>query len=276
VAREAWHAACKPAGALPPTARQDQKWPDVVWIVRHGESAGNVARARAYLAQQALIDIQARDPDVPLSEVGRAQAAALGCWFAAMPAAERPAALLTSPYARARQTAEIVAEVADLYTDDDVRLVVDERLREKELGVLDRLTRWGIEARYPEQAELRARLGKFYHRPPGGESWCDVILRLRSVIDTLTREYCGERVLIVCHSVVVLCFRYLFERLSEQEVLEVDRTCEVANCAVTEYVFDPTVGKRGKLVRRLYNFVAPIEQAGEPVTSAPDVKTAAP
>jgi hypothetical protein len=83
-------------------------------------------------------------------------------------------------------------------------------------------------------------------------------------------------VLIVCHSVVVLCFRYLFERLSEQEVLEVDRTCEVANCAVTEYAFDPKVGKRGKLVRRLYNFVAPIEEAGEPVTSAPDVKTAAP
>jgi hypothetical protein len=45
---------------------------------------------------------------------------------------------------------------------------------------------------------------------------------------------------------------------------------------VTEYVFDPTVGKRGKLVRRLYNFVAPIEQAGEPVTSARDVKIAAP
>ena len=256
--------------------RDDQKWPDVLWIVRHGESAGNVARQQAYRAQQALIELPTRDPDVPLSEVGQHQARALGGWFAGIPAPERPAIVLTSTYLRAQETAEIITQVADLRAAADFSLVVDERLREKEFGVLDRLTRWGIEAKYPEQAEFRARLGKFYHRPPGGESWCDVILRLRSVIDTLTREYCGERVLIVCHSVVVLCFRYLFERLSEREILDIDRTDEVANCAVTEYEFDPQAGRRGKLVRRRYNFVAPIEQAGEPVTSAPDVKTAAP
>ncbi|GAC1315610.1 MAG: histidine phosphatase family protein [Chloroflexota bacterium] len=256
--------------------RDDQKWPQVLWIVRHGESAGNVAREQAYVAQQPFIDIDARDPDVVLSEVGEAQAAALGRWFAAMPAHDRPSAVLSSPYVRARQTADIVARVADLSTDVDSRLVVDERLREKEFGILDRLTRWGIESRYPEQAELRSRLGKFYHRPPGGESWCDVILRLRSVIDTLTREYTGERVLIVCHSVVVLCFRYLFERLSEEEILEIDRTDEIANCAVAEYDFDPNAGRRGKLVRSLYNFVAPLQAAGEPVTTAPDVKATAP
>jgi broad specificity phosphatase PhoE len=256
--------------------RDDQKWPQVLWIVRHGESAGNVARDQAYLAKQPFIDIDARDPDVTLSDVGEAQAEALGRWFAAMPPHERPAAVLSSPYVRARQTAAIIARVADLSTDEDSRLVVDERLREKEFGILDRMTRWGIESRYPDQAELRTRLGKFYHRPPGGESWCDVILRLRSVIDTLTREYTGERVLIVCHSVVVLCFRYLFERLSEDEILEIDRKDEIANCAVAEYDFDPNVGRRGKLVRRLYNFVAPIEAAGEPVTTAPDVKATAP
>jgi broad specificity phosphatase PhoE len=256
--------------------REDQKWPDVLWIVRHGESAGNVARQQAYLSQQPLIDIALRDPDVPLSDAGRGQAAALGRWFAEMPASKRPVAVLTSPYVRARQTAEIVAEVGGFGADDDFSIVLDERVREKEFGILDRLTRWGIEANHPEQAEFRKWLGKFYHRPPGGESWCDVILRLRSVIDTLTREYCGDRVLIVCHSVVVLCFRYLFERLSEEEVLAIDREDEVANCAVTQYDFDPNAGRRGKLVRRLYNFVAPIEAAGERVTSAPDVETIAP
>ncbi len=256
--------------------REDQKWPDVLWIVRHGESAGNVARQQAYQNQQPLIDIPLRDPDVPLSETGEHQAAALGRWFAAMQPHQQPAVALTSPYLRARQTAEIVAREANLRANEDFSIVLDERLREKEFGVLDRLTRWGIQANYPEQAEFRAHLGKFYHRPPGGESWCDVILRLRSVIDTLTREYCGDRVLIVCHSVVVLCFRYLFERLSEDAILAIDRDDEVANCSVTEYAFDPDAGRRGKLVRRLYNFVAPLEQAGEPVTSAPDVKSAAP
>jgi 2,3-bisphosphoglycerate-dependent phosphoglycerate mutase len=255
--------------------RDDQKWPDVLWIVRHGESAGNVARNAALTARQPIIDIAIRDPDVPLSELGERQADAVGRWFARLEPGQRPNVVLASSYLRARQTADVICREAGL-DPDDLTFVVDERLREKEFGVLDRLTRWGIEARYPEQAEFRRLLGKFYHRPPGGESWCDVILRLRSVIDTLTREYVGERVLIVCHSVVVLCLRYLLERLTEDEILTIDATDELANCSVTSYDFDPTLGKRGKLALRLYNFVAPLEEAGEPVTRAPDARAVAP
>jgi hypothetical protein len=36
-------------------------------------------------------------------------------------------------------------------------------------------------------AAARAFLGKFWHRPPGGESWADVALRLRTFLDTLGR-----------------------------------------------------------------------------------------
>jgi len=255
--------------------RQDQKWPDTLWIARHGESAGNVARDAAQLARLPVIDIPLRDPDVPLSDLGQRQARALGRWFGRQPPAERPNVMLASTYLRARQTAEIVRGAGDLDANE-LTFALDERLREKEFGVLDRLTRWGIEAQYPEQAEFRRLLGKFYHRPPGGESWCDVILRLRSVVDTLTREYPGERVLVVCHAVVVLCLRYLLERMTEEQILTVDRTDEVANCAVTAYAFDPRSGKRGKLVLELYNFVAPLEEAGEPVTTAPDARAAAP
>ena len=81
-----------------------QRWPDRLWIVRHGESAGNVARNAAQAAGLALIDIAERDVDVPLSALGQRQAEALGHWFAAMPDAERPDVVLTSPYLRARRT----------------------------------------------------------------------------------------------------------------------------------------------------------------------------
>ena len=107
--------------------------------------------------------------------------------------------------------------------------------------------------------------------PPGGESWCDVLLRLRAVLDLLTRDYRRERVLIVTHQVVVNCFRYLLERMSEEQILAIDRAQEVANCSVTSYEFDPTLGRNGKLALRAYNFVAPLTQAGEPITTAPDV-----
>jgi broad specificity phosphatase PhoE len=246
-----------------------RRWPEVVWIVRHGQSAGNVASDLAHQAGLAEIAITQRDVDVPLSELGEQQAEALGRWFATLPADERPTVVLSSPYLRAMRTAEHVRDAGGL-ASADADLIADERLREKEFGVLDRLTRHGIAERFPDQAEFRRLLGKFYHRPPGGESWCDVILRLRSALDTLSLHYREDRVLIVCHQVVVLCLRYLLECMTEEQILAVDGEHEVANCSVTSYVFNPAIGTQGQLELRLFNFVAPLEEAGAPVTRKPD------
>ena len=84
------------------------RWPERLWIVRHGESAGNVARDAATAAGLPVIDIAERDVDVPLSAAGERQSEALGRWFAAMPEAARPNVVLTSPYLRARHTAAII------------------------------------------------------------------------------------------------------------------------------------------------------------------------
>jgi broad specificity phosphatase PhoE len=252
-----------------------QRWPDQLWVVRHGESAGNVARDAAYAANLSVIDIAERDVDVPLSALGEEQARALGRWFAAKPSTERPSVLLSSPYLRARQTAAAVHEAGGV--QNDAAMLVDERLREKEFGVLDRLTRRGIEQRFPDQAALRARIGKFYFRPPGGESWCDVILRLRSVLDSVSLHHSepGDRVLIVAHQVIVLCLRYLIERMTEDEILAIDRAAEVANCGVTEYRLDRDAAPGGMLRLVAYNFVAPLEEAGAPVTTRPDTPAGA-
>ena len=251
----------------------EQKWPQEIWLVRHGQSAGNVARDAAEAAAGLLIDLAERDVDVPLSELGVRQSEALGAWFAALPEGRRPTVVLHSPYRRAAETARLL--IAPLDRGELLAMHADERLREKEFGILDRLTTHGIRHKYPELYEQRQHVGKFYFRPPGGESWCDVILRLRSVLDTLTREYCRERVLIVAHQVIVNCFRYLFERLDEAGILAADRMGDVPNCSVTSYSFDPAAGKRGKLVPGLVNFVAPLQAAGAPVTVGKDIPTAA-
>ncbi|MBB3224168.1 histidine phosphatase family protein [Pseudoduganella umbonata] len=246
----------------------EQKWPQQIWIVRHGQSAGNVARDAAEAASQFLIDIAERDMDVPLSALGEQQAAALGQWFGALPPEQRPNVVLFSPYVRARETA--LAVVNRLDRNDLLTVATDERLREKEFGIVDRLTPLGIADKFPELHEQRRHVGKFYFRPPGGESWCDVILRLRSVLDTITREYRNERVLIVGHQVIVNCFRYLLERMDEDAILAIDRAGDVPNCSVTSYRFDPAAGKRGKLVLDLENFVAPLTDTGTPVTTSKD------
>ena len=250
------------------------RWPERLWLVRHGQSAGNVARDKAHAASAGRIDIPERDVDVPLSPLGEEQARALGGFFADLPAAERPTVVLTSPYARAVKTAALIGAAGGLAADTPPA-ITDERLREREFGILDRLTNAGIAEFHPEQAAARRSLGKFYYRPPGGESWCDVILRLRSALDTLSLHHAGGRVLIVTHQVVVLCLRYLLENLDEEKILAIDRRGDVANCGVTEYLFDAGCGPHGGLGLCRYNFVAPLEQAGAPVTAEPDPTVAA-
>ncbi|WP_333572855.1 histidine phosphatase family protein [Sphingomonas sp.] len=243
------------------------RWPSRLWLIRHGQSAGNVARDAAHAAGAERIALEHRDVDVPLSALGERQAAALGRWFAAGDGNGRPAVILCSPYARAHATARLLREAGGAMPD--ATLCGDERLREKEFGILDGLTTAGIAAQIPEQAEFRRLLGKFYHRPPGGESWCDVILRLRSLLDTVSLHYAGEPVMIVAHQVVVLCLRYILEGMSEAEILAIDRAGDVANCSVTEYA----CGDTGlQLVR--YNVVTPME-ADAAVTAAPDAMAGA-
>jgi broad specificity phosphatase PhoE len=51
-----------------------QRWPERLWIVRHGESAGNVARDAADKPRAGSHRINERDVDVPLSDLGEEQA----------------------------------------------------------------------------------------------------------------------------------------------------------------------------------------------------------
>ena len=247
-----------------------QRWPARLWIVRHGPSAGNVARDAADAAGLGEIDLDVRDVDVPLSDLGQAQAAAVGRWFSGLP--DKPEVILSSPYLRARQTARAICEAGGA-TGEARPPLVDERLREREFGILDRLTTAGIMARFPEQAAHRASLGKFYHRPPGGESWADVILRLRSALDTISLHHADKRVLIVCHQVVVLCFRYILEEMDEAEILAIDRAADVVNCGVCEYGFEPNDPTSTPSLLS-YNFAAPMKAEGAAVTSAPDARVA--
>jgi probable phosphoglycerate mutase len=102
-----------------------------------------------------------------------------------------------------------------------------------------------------------------------------VILRLRSVLDTISIHYSGRRVLIVAHQVVVLCMRYLLENMDERTILAIDAKGDVANCAVTEYGRAPREpDSNGLLELKRYNFVAPLEREGTEVTAEPDVNTA--
>ena len=249
-----------------------QNWPARLWLVRHGQSQGNVARDAADQAGLPTIDLEMRDVDVPLSDLGHRQAEAAGRWFAALPEGERPELILSSPYIRARQTAEAICKAGGL-AGGPAKSIIDERLREREFGIFDRLTTLGIRGKFPEEAEHRSRLGKFYHRPPGGESWADVILRLRSMLNTINLHYADRRVLVVCHQVVVLCMRYILEELDEAQILAIDKAADVLNCGICAYEFEESADGLCVPSLALWNHGAPLEEDGAAKTSEPDALT---
>jgi broad specificity phosphatase PhoE len=115
----------------------------------------------------------------------------------------------------------------------------------------------GIETQYPREKGREELNGKYYYRPPGGESYPDVNLRVHDFIGTMVRECRMEKVLVVCHSVIVLSFRRLLERMTEKDVLDIgmDIKREPKNCSITWYTFDASHGTRGKLRLKEYNVV---------------------
>lgn len=241
--------------------------PASLWLLRHGQSLGNVARDAAREPGTLTLEIAERDMDVPLSDYGRQQASAFGNWMGRQADDEVPEVVIASPYARAVQTAETALKAAGM---EGIRVHLDERLRERELGILDLLTREGVVAKYPDEARRRERLGKFYHRPPGGESWVDVALRLRSFRDSISLEHDGRRVLVVTHEVVIVMIRYLLEDLTEETALGLSTAQRLANCSLTTYVTAPD----GRLALDRDAWTAPLEEENAPVTKAHDAPVA--
>lgn len=243
--------------------------PTELILVRHGESLANVAAAEADAAGADRIEIGDRDADVALSPAGVEQAEALGKALADLPHERAPEAVWCSPYRRALQTAQYAVQGLTL-TDD---MVIDERLRDRDLGTWDLVTLKGVHELHPDEARRRDWLGKFYFRPLGGESWTDLALRLRGVLRDLEDRESGRRVLVVAHDAVVLTFRYVCEGLDEQHVLRIGKEEPVRNASVTRIVRDPESATGWRLLS--YNDAEHLEELGAPTThhrEDPDVR----
>jgi broad specificity phosphatase PhoE len=125
----------------------------ILW--RHGRTEWNV------------VDRFQGQTDIPLDEVGHAQAARA----AAVLAAYRPAGLYSSDLSRCYQTAELLAERTGL------EIITDKRLREIHVGSWEGLLGEEIRAADPELAR-RLWAGEDVRRSPTGESPSEVAERM--------------------------------------------------------------------------------------------------
>ena len=230
------------------SAPRTAKWPSRLVVMRHAESEANLRRQslEKLKSKETHVGLGMRDVDVPLTARGREQARLSGLHLNRHGPFDT---LFVSPYTRTRQTADVVLDELEAKP----RLVTEERIREKEFGILEGLTKHGMDVHHAAEMERRRRIGKYYYRPPGGESFPDVNLRLRSLLSTLVRDHAGRRVLLITHSVVVLLFRHLLERMDEETILALDRHDEVKNASLLIYDLGARDGRQGVLVRREWN-----------------------
>lgn len=226
------------------------RWPFRLAVMRHAESLATERRKHLeeVHSHDMHLGLEMRDVDVPLTAEGRENARRTGLQLDAW---EPFDVLYVSPYKRTLETAtEVLAGLRH-----KPLLVKEERLREKEWGVFEGLTRRGIREKYPEEDERRKRVGKYFFRPAGGESYADVNLRVHSFIGTMVREHPRQRVLVITHQVVVLSIRKLLERLEEEDIIALDRQDEARPASVLVYELGERDGIRDALVRKHWNLI---------------------
>ena len=147
-------------------------------LVRHGQSTWNSAGRWQGWA------------DAPLTTLGEEQARAGARGLAGLGIAR----VASSDLARARRTAELMA--ADLDLSD---VIVDARLRERDVGDWTGLQTNDIHERWPGQLEAW-REGRL-ERPPNGESDVDMLARVQAALAALAGR--DGMTLVVTHGGVI-------------------------------------------------------------------------
>lgn len=161
--------------------------PVTLIIIRHGETVWNhEMRFQGH-------------GDSPLTDLGRAQAHAVGQRLQRMPIDK----LISSDLGRARETADIIAG----YTDHAIQW--DARLRERHYGVLEGLNAKEIHSEYPEvYRQLITEDPDF--EVPGGESHRQHYAKNRDVIEEWHQKAPGTTAAFVAHGgVLENIFRYV-------------------------------------------------------------------
>lgn len=153
------------------------------YLVRHGESLFNV---------EARVQGQA---DVPLSDTGRGQAAALAAWARSLPPDVTIDEIWSSPLARARDTAAVIASALGL------PLCIEDRLAELHAGVFQGHLWADLETAFPAEV-ARWRSGDVDYAIPGGESRAMLAARGRAALESLARRP-ARHMIVVAHGGVL-------------------------------------------------------------------------
>jgi len=178
----------------------------VIYLARHGQTQSNCEQRFCGLS------------DSPLTVVGIEEAHRNGRVLRSRILAGQPLRIVSSPLARALETAGIIrAELGRAKQP----IETEPRLREISFGAWEGLTIGEIEARY-DGAWERRQANKWTYAPPGGESYANVARRVSSWLC----EAHGP-LLVVTHGVVDRIIRGLYGGMSIFDICQLPEPQDV-------------------------------------------------
>ncbi|KAJ1636631.1 histidine phosphatase superfamily [Pavlovales sp. CCMP2436] len=189
--------------------------PKSIFLVRHGQSSGNV--------NESIYSVIA-DHAIELTDHGHDQARAAGK-FLRKEIGDDSVHCFHSPYKRASQT---LGEIVKAFEKSKLAIREDPLLREQEFGNFQ-----NVEKIQNSKAERR-RYGRFWYRFDNGESGADVHNRAADFLATLYRQMDlsnrrADNYVILAHGLFIrlLCMRYMGWTVAQFEEVWNPSNCEV-------------------------------------------------
>lgn len=179
-----------------------------ITLIRHGTTELN---KKGYY--------QGSSVDFPLSEEGRTYAEDVATVFNRH---EYDVAFV-SPLLRAQETAKILGQ-------DKIEFLIDDRVREQNFGEIDGKSPAELKVTHPDAFDYRGlSTDKLSDYVAGVETFAEMFDRVEKFFSMLKRDYPDQRVLVVCHGVII---RVISAYLLKTEIGSFD---QVKNVALTRF-----------------------------------------
>jgi broad specificity phosphatase PhoE len=213
--------------------------PSLLVLVRHGESERQIAKGdhRHFPNESAVAPLRGKgDHFIELTAAGVHQATETGRYLRQHVGTFDHA--YHSGYARTRSTLEKILEAYPPAEREKIEIHMSPFVRERDAGYTYEMTAAQAAEAFPWYEAYYRTAGGFFARPPGGESYADVAQRLRSFLNYIYRDRAGERVLVTTHAGTLRCFRFLLERWSYAQTIDIPPHETPHNCGITVYAYD--------------------------------------
>jgi 2,3-bisphosphoglycerate-dependent phosphoglycerate mutase len=192
-----------------------------VVVIRHGQTIPNILLEQS--TDSHFYEVTGSDETIGLTQLGFIQAREAALFLARLFRRRSVARIYCSQFFRTRSTAEVIQSVLP----NSPQIVEDRRVAKRHYGDFWNITYNGVKALHPQEYQQFLAQGGYLYRPPAGENYVDLKLRLLDFVrDEIDSS--DDNVVISTHSAAAL----MLEQLLLDEMTDADLVARYDEIAV--------------------------------------------